>query len=280
MSDDPKPFDDLLSKVTQEFYVRGGRLYAHEAEAAKLDRQTIELKCEAGGSLFGHGSSIVIGDDEHPRANPFDDDDDDGAEETSSDKPVEMEKGWRLETLPTMVSIYPVDEAWIADSATRHDGKPVRGLLSYHPAIVSAGEAANDKRPMVSAWVAVGPDTFRLLRDELLTFKDYDFSLSLDLRFERANITPNWIGRQVAWSGEGSIAVEGMTVLWKREDWSPDFRRRKARANTKPEPGSEPSREHRDAMDAAARVEAAVTKLTTPLWLILGALAALLFFHR
>jgi hypothetical protein len=279
MTDETRPFDELLSKVTQEFYVRGGRLYAHEAEAGKLDRQTIELKCEAGGSLF-HGSSIVIGDDEHPRANPFDDDDDDETDEARANQPVETERGWRLETLHTMVSIYPVDEAWIAESAGRHDGKPIRGLLSYHPAIVTSDGAANEKRPMVSAWVAVGPDTFRLLRDELLSFKDFAFSLSLDLRFERASVTPNWIGRQVAWDGEGSIPVDGMTVLWKREDWSPDFRRRKARSNTKPDLTPEPSREHSDAMGAAARIEAAVSKLTTPLWLILGALAALLFFHR
>lgn len=280
MADPSGTLDDLIRDVTQAFYVRGGRVFAHEAEPGKLDKQTIELKCEAEGDFPGlFGTNIVIGTDKHPRANIVGDDDNE-ANETQADRPVEEEEGWRLETIPTMVSIYAVDEAWITESAGRNDGEAVRGLLNYHEPVVTNDGMAKNNRPMVTAWVAVGPDTFRLLRDHLLTFKECDFSLGLDLRFPRGIIESRWMGRTVKWDGKGQIPITGMTIVWKREDWSADFRCRKKRSAPATEPVYEPSREQRDILDASARVEAAVSKLLLPLWLIAGAVLAFLIFRR
>lgn len=267
---------DLARKVPQDFRILGGRVFAREAEAGRLDRQTIELKCEAGSGFMG--TEIRIGTDTHPWAT-FDDDDDDATDDDASAASAgREEEGWRLSTIPTIVSVYPVDEAWIAESAERHDGTALRGMFDYHPA--GQSEDAKAERPMATAWVAVGPDTFRLIRDELLAFKEYSFSLGLDLHFPEVAVENGFMGRTVKWDGNGQVPIVGLTVLWKREDWSPDFRRKRVRPTPARVAIYEPSREQRDLLDASGRIEASVAKLLLPLWLIAGAIVAFLIFRH
>lgn len=282
-----RPFETLLRTVTLEFTVLGGRVFAHNAEPEKLNRQTIELKCEASGSWLFGGDDVVIGNEKHPVPKLFeeedeDEDDDDGDDEEGAEKkPVDEEEGWRLGTIPTMVSLYQVDDGWFAESGLRNEGKPILGQFEYHMPIQTPDGVVNEKWPKAFAWVGVGPSTFELIRDRLLQFQNCDFSLGLDVLFPEGAVESGFVGRHVRWDGKGQLRITAATIVWKREDWSSDFRH-KERLGPKREAvvPYEAPREHVEVMDALRRVEGAVTRLAVPLWMAAAAIIGYLTFRR
>jgi len=278
MADDtPSAIDTLVRTVTLEFRVLGGRVFAHNAEHGKLNRQTIELKCEASGSLLFGDDNCVIGNDKHPVPKVFEDEE----REEEEGKPVEEEEGWRLGTIPTMISLYEVDEGWLAESGERNDGKPILGQFEYHEPIKTDDGVVNEKWPKAFAWVGVGSDTFRLVRDRMLRFEKYDFSLGLEVLFPEGAVECGWIGRNVRWDGKGQLRITGATIVWKREDWSSDHRRKEwLGREPEVEQPYKASHEHVEIMDATKRIEAALARLAMPMWLAASAIIAFLIFRH
>jgi hypothetical protein len=276
--DKPSALDTMVRTVTLEFTVQGGRVFAHNAEPGKLDRQTIELKCETHGSWLFGDDEVMIGSDKHPVPQLFEDGGEDDEEEGKS---IDEEEGWRLGAISTMVSLYEVDEAWLLDSAGRNEGRPILGQFEYHEPIRTADGVVNEKWPKAFAWVGIGSDTFRLIRDRLLTFEKYDFSVGLEVLFPEEAVESNWVGRNVKWDGKGQLRITGATIVWKRNDWSPDYRRKERLVpEPKPDLPYDPSREHIEVLEATKRLEGAVSRLATPMWLAAGAIIAFLIFRR
>ena len=186
--------------------------------------QTIELKCEAGGSALFGDDHVVIGTDKHPVPKMFDDGEDEEGERTS---PSKRRRVGALEPFPVMVSLYEVDEDWLIESGERNDGKPVFGQFQYHEPIRTDDGVVNEKWPKAFAWVGIGSDTFRLVRDRMLQFEKYDFSLGLEVLFPEGAVESGWMGRNVRWDGKGQLRIRaGATIVWKREDWNSDHQRK------------------------------------------------------
>lgn len=131
------------------------------------------------------------------------------------------------------------------------------------------------KRPTVTAWVPLGSDNFRLLRERLLTDKQFDISVSVTIQFPKGSVKSEALGKSVQWDGKGALPITNAVVVWKRHDWSADFDH-KPQGLRHPEP-YEPPREHVEILAATSRVEAGIAKLTTPLWLAVAALAWIAF---
>lgn len=266
--------ETFFNTVSLSLEVYGGRLFAREAAIGGPDRQSIELNCEVGGSwLFGN--EVVIGSDKHPVPPIFDDVTDEG-------EAVQEEEGWRLSTIPTVLSLYETDEESLKDSAEKNGGVPVVGRLEYHKAIQTDDGVVNEKYPKVHAWVAIGPDTFRLVRDRLLDFKKYDFSLGLDVVFPVGSVDHGWVGRKTNWDGEGSLAITGTTIVWKREHWNPDVRRlhKIVPSTPKVELPYDPTQEHVELLAGSKRIEEAVSRLLTPLWVLAATVISYVVFRH
>jgi hypothetical protein len=275
MSDEvpERPLDVLLRTVSLSLQPQGGRVFAHHATKEKLSRQTIELKCERHDPQIFFGNTIVIGEEVHPRPKLFEDNDED------EEKPVEEETGWRLNTIPIMLSIYEVDEAWLSESAEQRGGDPLVGQFSYHPRINTDDGVVNDVRPSCSAWIGVGGDTFRMIRDHVLDFTKYDFRIGVDVLFPKEGVENGWTGRTVNWDGDGQLPITSAVAVWTKEDWSSDFRR-KERPGPPKEADYVPPREHVELMEANHRLEATIKAMMTPLWIIAAVVFFWAIFHR
>ena len=267
--------DVLLRTVTLALHPQGGRVFAHHATINNLDRQTIELKCEHRDPNLFFGKSVVIGDEVHPVPQLFDDEDD----ESDTKRPVEEETGWRLGTIPIMLSIFEVDADWLHDSSEKHGANVLVGQLSYHPRINTDDGAVNDKWPRCTAWVGVGPDTFRLLRDRVLNFQKYDFQIGMDVLFPSGGVENAWKGRTIKWDGNGQLPILSAVAVWTKEDWSSDYRR-KERLGPPKEAEYVPSREHVELMRATERIEAGLRAVLSPLFIIAFLILVWLIVHR
>ena len=151
MDDQMSGLGTLVRTVTLEFTVQGGRVFAHNAAPGSLNRQTIELKCEASCSLLFGDDAVVIGTDKHPIPKLFSDDEDE-----KEGNPAEEEEGWRLSTIPTMIGLYEVDDTWLRESAERNEGKPILGHFEYHEPVRTANGVVNEKWPRYSPGLASG----------------------------------------------------------------------------------------------------------------------------
>lgn len=265
--------DRMLHEVSLKLTPEGGRVFVDNADSNRLDQCHLELKCWFSPELFS--LTVTIGDEEHPRVKLFEDD-----EEEDNGKEVETETGWRLSDVPVMLTLYRVDEAWLQDSADKNDGSPVLGHFHYYPRVNTADGRINDTRPSVEAWMALGPDNFALVRSRLLDFKRFDFEIGLTVAFPQGTVDRHEImGRSVKWDGEGTLPVKSGAIVWRKEDWSPDWHR-KERLIEKKQPKAElpydPPREHLETLEVSRRIEAALGKLTTPLWIAAGALVILI----
>lgn len=268
---------DLMERtVSLEFRVLGGRVFAHHAEADRLDRQTIELKCEQSDS-FLTGSSVIIGDEHHERVSLFAEDDEDRDES----KPVEMEDGWQLNQIATMLNIHEVDAHWIVESATKHDGKPLVGRFQYFPRINTDDGVVNDKRPSASAWIGVGPETFQLLRERMLDFKKWEFAVAIDVLFPEGTVESGFMGRTVRWDGSKPLDVQSARIVWTKEDWSRDFHAKERLAlKPKADAAYDPPREHLELVSRIERLESQIQKLATPMWTVAVLLLVLIFLMK
>lgn len=271
-----KTLDLMDRSVSLEFRVLGGRVFAHHAQSDRLDRQTIELKCEQSGS-FLFGSSVIVGDEHHERVNQFAEDDEDRDES----QPVEMEDGWRLGQIATILNVHEVDYDWIAGSAAKHDGQALVGRFEYFPRINTDDGVVNDKRPSASAWIGVGPETFRLLRERMLDFKKWDFAVALEVLFPKGTVETGFMGRTVRWDGSKPLDVQSARIVWTKEDWSPDFHA-KERLTPKPKVDApyDPPREHLELLSRIERLESQIQKLATPMWVAAVLLLVLIFLLK
>lgn len=263
---------EVMLKLTPE----GGRVMVDSADLDRVDQCRLEIKCWYSPELFS--ADVTIGSEEHSRVKRYEDEDEDGDEDDQESKPVEMETGWRLGDFPVMLTIYRVDETWLRGSADKNGGKPVLGHFIYYPRKKDVS-ANRDKRPTATAWMAFGADNFELVRSRLLDFKRYDFEIGLTVAFPQGSVESHDImGQHVKWDGEGTLAVLGGVVVWRREDWSPDYYR-KERLFEKKTPQAElpydPPREHLESMEFSRRIVGALGSLTTPLWITVGLLGVL-----
>ena len=263
--------DRMLHEVSLKLTPEGGRIFVDNADLDRVDQCSIELKCWFSPELFS--LDVTIGSEEHPRVKLFEDDEEDTSKE------VETEVGWRLSDVPVMLTLHRVDEAWLKGRAEKNDGSPVLGHFHYYPRVNTADGVIRDKRPTVTAWMALGADNFALVRSRLLDFKRFDFEIGLTIAFPQGTVDRHELmGRSVRWDGEGTLPVKSGSIVWRKEDWSPDWHR-KERLIEKPQPKAElpydPPREHLEAMEVSRRIEAALSKLSTPLWIAVAALVAM-----
>jgi hypothetical protein len=273
-----RTLDRMKHEVTLVLSPYGGRVFVENADLKRVDQSTIEFKCWFSPDLFG--LDVTIGSEEHPRVTHYEDEEADGGE----DKSVERETGWRLGDVPVMLTLYRVDEAWLQQSAANNDGSPVLGRFDYYtPANTSSG-VVNDKRPTVEAWTCLGADNFALVRERLLDFKKYDFQIGLNVAFPQGTVESHGLlGRSIKWDGESELPVLSASIIWKKEDWSSDFHRKEQLFEKKPSKAElpyDPPREHIEVMDATRRIETALGRLVTPLWLAVGALIVMALFRR
>lgn len=270
--------DRMKHEVTLKLSPYGGRVFVENADLKRVDQSTIELKCWFSPDLFG--LNVTIGSEEHPRVTHYEDE-----EEGQEDgKPVELDTGWRLGDVPVMLTLYRVDETWLQESAAKNDGAPVLGRLHYYPRINTSDGVVNDKRPTVTAWTCLGADNFALVRERLLDFKKYDFQIGLNVAFPQGTVESHeFMGRSIKWDGEGELPVLSASIVWQKEDWSSDFHRKERLFEKEPAKAElpyDPPREHIEVMDATRRIETALGRLVTPLWLAVGALIVMAFLRR
>lgn len=274
---DQTALDALSREVTLRLSACGGRVFAHSANTEQLNRSTIELKCWWMDlkNLFSLG--ITIGDEKHE---PLHDgglaDEDDEDDEGHFD---EEQIGWRLGECPILLSIYEIDEHWLASSAANNDGMPVLGRLQYYPRIQTADGVVNDKRPSVTAWTGMGAENFRLIRERLLSGERHDFELGITVEFPPGSVKSGWAGREIHWDGLEALPISSATIVWSRNDWNVD---REGRLNNRPppEPAYVPPLEHVELLQASSRLETAIGRLVTPLWLTAAAVIAALYLRN
>jgi hypothetical protein len=265
--EEPESFiQQMTREVTLKLSAHGGRVFMQSADADDLERCTIELKCSWSPGLIAMlHQSIRIGDENHK---PFKWDDDDVE---VIDEEAEDEMGWGLYDCGIMLSVYRVDEKWLADSAAKNDDKPILGRLNYNPPIQTSDGVVNDQRPSVTAWVGLGHENFRLLRDRLLATDKPDFDLDIAVEFPRGTVESGWVKKTITWDGKGSLPVTNATLVWLRADWNSESARERRVPRHREPVHREPPPEHGELLRAMKKLEAAVVKLATPLWIAVGA---------
>ena len=244
----------------------GGRVFVQSASAESIDSCTIELKCTwSPGLLALFDESIRIGADTHKpyKWNEYFEDvpDEDGEDEI----------GWSLSDCPIMLTLHPVTEKWIEDSAAKNAGKPILGRFTYYEPDKPAVDPVYSKKPLVTAWVGLGPENFRLLRDRLVNTEAPDFELSITVRFPQDSVKSSWTGKDVSWDGSEPLPVTSATIAWMRSDWKNDSRHERRVLRDAEPIVAEPSSEHLQLMEKVGTLEAAVRMLATPLWIAVGA---------
>lgn len=279
MSDeaDENPTEKLCREKSLPLRAEGGRVFVHSADPSNLARCTIELKCWWSPDLLTmFDSPIRIGDEVHK---PFKWDED-GAQ--VFDEEAENLSGWTLRDCPIMLSLYSVDEGWLAESATKNGGQPILGRLHYYPPAKTADGVVNQERPTITAWVALGRTNFELVRDRLMATETPEFDLGITIEFPRGTVETGPTGSKVHWDGKGDLPVSAVTIVWKRGDWDSDsVRWRHPYRQPEPEPEPyEPPREHVELMQRLNRLEAAVLRLATPVWLASAAAVVAVILSR
>jgi hypothetical protein len=265
---------DERRKVSIQFRVDGGRLFTRNAELTNLDPLSIELRCTAIDRHFD--DDVIFGTDSHPVHSPFEALDSDGDES----KPVKQEVGWSLHSIPTTIMVVQVDEAKISKSAEENDGEPIFGKFWFHAPVQTSDGVVNEKWATAHAWVGVGPETFRLVRDQLLRFEQDDFAIGLGIMFPEGTVDRNWVGSVVKWDGKGILPVTGVGIVWQRGHWSSDKLLPPPVTQQSERLNDQPSREHIELLDASRRIEAAVSRLLAPLWLAAAALLVFIAFRH
>lgn len=258
--------DDMLHQVTLSLSISGGRVFVHSATQRNLNSSSVELKCwwqRPGAWNPFHQRSITIGDESH-KLSPADEDDE------TPEMDWEEQVGWRLEQCPIMLTFDEVDDAWLADSAERNGGEALKGQLSYHPP-VDADEFGKS-RASVSVWVPLGQDNFQLLRDRVLEGDQFEMSVGLTVQFPKGCVKSgdHGYGKSVQWDGKDALPIKDAVVVWTAHDWNSDYDH-KDEGQREPEPYV-PPQEHVEILAATSRIEAAVAKLVTPLWLAIAVL--------
>lgn len=258
--------DKLTRNVSLPLRAVGGRVFVQNAQGDNTDLCTIEIKCWWSPSLLEmFDTDIRIGDDKHKPLKW----DDDGLQVIDEDG--EEEVGWSLLDCPIMLTLYRVDEEWLAESATKTDGKLILGRLNYYAPIQTADGVFSKKRPAITAWVGVGNGNFALLGDRLINTETPDFDLGISVNFPSGTVVTSWVDKKVNWDGKGPLFVSDATIVWKRGDWDSDADRQR-HVSRKLEPEQHDlSRDDIELLGAVNRLEGAVVKLATPLWLALGA---------
>lgn len=270
--------DEMNRDVTLKLVPYGGRVFVNNADINRVDECSIELKCWFSPAAFS--LNVTIGEEEHSRVTHYSDEDE-GEQESSQ---AEQDIGWQLGDVPIMLTLYRVDEKWLNESAEKNNGSPVLGRLHYYPRINTADGVVKDKRPTVTAWTCLGADNFALIRSRLIDFKKYDFEIGLSVVFPHGTVeSQGFIGKRIKWNGEGELPVKSASIVWRKEDWSSDFHRKERMFDDKPQEAElpfDPPREHIEVMDATRRIEAALGRLVTPIWLAVAALIVLAFLRR
>lgn len=275
--EDPQTFvSELLREVVLGLACEGGRVFVHSSTVEKLDRSVIELKCTWSPRLseIFDDESIRIGE---LKRKPTNWENDDG--EVVGHEGEEL-IGWSLRDIPVMLTIYQLTADWISESATKNDGTPVLGKLNYYEADTPGVDTLRYERPALNAWVGLGPNNFDMLRNRLVSTEKPDFDLGITVQFPRSSIQSSWTGRDVVWDGKGSLPVTDATLVWMRGDWDSESGL-EYRSIVEREPVSkEPPREHVELLSSNKRLETAVTKLATPLWIAVGAAIVAAYFAR
>lgn len=264
--------DELLREVALSLACEGGRVFVQSATGENLESCTIELKCAWSPRLATmFDETIRIGNSKRKPMKW----DDDGEE--IIDEAEEEETGWSLLDVPVMLTIHSVTSDWIAESASKNEGTPVLGRFIYYEADESG--SAYD-RPCVTAWVGLGPTNFNLVRDRLVSTEKPDFEVGLTVRFPRSSIRSSWVGKDVVWDGEGTLPVTGATLVWLRGDWNSESGP-EPRDPVQPVPiRQELPRDHVELLSSISRLEAAIVKLSTPLWIAVAAAIVAVFLAR
>ena len=265
----------MARNVELELSPSGGRVFVSSASPERLDGTSIELKCSWSSFATLFSLHITIGEEKH--LVPLLDD------EEEDDREREEEIGWRLTNCPIMLTLYPVDEKWFSESAARNDGEPILGRLNYYPPVKTSDGVVNDDRPTVTAWVGIGRDNFNLVREQMLSNEKPTFNIGLSVDFPEGSVEQKTLGRSIQWDGKGQLPVTGATIVWRNNDWSADFDTRKSQRRMERRKAEllppDPPIEHTQTLNAITRLESAVNKLTTPIWLAAAAAIAALFLR-
>lgn len=264
-----KPVSDLDRRVTLPLTVYGGRVFAESATPDKVDGGGIELKCWWQDVARIFDLSVVIGNEQHPPAPSRYDYDEDAA--ARSKRREEEETGWRLSDCPVMLTIHRAEPGYFEGNKADERGGPILGQFKYYAPIRASDGVVNDRRPTITAWVGMGGENYRLIRERLLAGEQFDFDVGITARFPEAAVENGWVGRTVHWDGEEPLPITGATVVWRRNDWDADHDRKPSSWRSRQEIEYVPPREHVEVMDVTRRIETALSKLATPLWLAAGA---------
>jgi hypothetical protein len=269
--------ESAIQKLNREVWLslraRGGRVFMDGATAETLERSTIELNCRWAGVTWLSGLNLTIGDEQHP---PL--------PSSRRHRPMEgeteqLETGWKLSDCPITVNVDEVDGKAIAESAAKNNGTPEIGLLKYYERVNTPDGVVNDKRPSLAAYVGVGAETFRFIRDRLLATETPEFELGFNVEFPRGSVDRGWVNTKVNWDGKDTLPVTDARFVWPRGGWNSD----EDNEDGPPEPEEyEPPREHVELLGAIERLQANMVKLTTPIWIAAAAafVAAVVLISR
>lgn len=261
----------LNREVWLSLHARGGRLFVDAATAERLERTTIELNCRWAGVTWLSGLGLRIGDEQHPPLLSS------RRRRALEGETEEVETGWKLRDCPITVNVYEVDEESIAESAAKNNGTPEIGLLKYYERVNTPDGVVNDKRPSLSAYVGVGAETFRFIRDRLLATETPEFELGFNVEFPRGSVERGSMNTKVKWDGNETLPVTDARFVWHRGEWSSD-------KDDDEEPSEsqehEPPREHVELLGAVERLQATVAKLTTPIWIAVALALLAIVFRR
>lgn len=248
--------NDMDRTVTLDLKVRDGAVRAHNPDREKLDRQAIELECSSIRNRLDD-DRIIIGNDVHQNPDQGDD--------------RKRDRRWRMDKLDFNIGVTQIDEDWLTNVADLNDGATHVGVLDFSDPQLLGGSA------QMVGWVVVGPDTFQLIRDQLLAATQCDFYLCITLEFPRESAERNTSGRRIKWNGKGGLKIRGATAVWKLQSQSEDH--------------SQDDREpidldHRqDIADgtssfqqAVTRIESSISKVTIAIWLLVGAVVGVTLF--
>lgn len=268
-NDDPETF---IEKMCRDIWLSldtlGGRVFVESASEDNIDRCTIELNCQWSSDWLSE-LYVRIGTEDHPPT-----------ERTRRSRRIEKaendapEAGWSLADCWLTISVYEFSEAQIAESAAKNAGKPILGRFKYYERVNSSDGVVSDVRPGVSAWIGLGPKNFHLLREQMLAGEKPDFDLGLRVGFPQGSVITGWVDTKVQWDGEASLPISEARFAWNRSKWNNDTDD-EIGLNDQPvddEPVEyDPPREHVELLQSANKLEAAIARLTLPVWLAAGA---------
>ncbi|MBS0255807.1 MAG: hypothetical protein JSS36_11530 [Proteobacteria bacterium] len=263
--------DEMKRTVTLSLEPQGGRIFAVTSTSTEPSSRYIELKCHLYNESIFQWNEIIIGSDRHSRHNLFADEFGKLSSEDGQEDKIEEEDGWRLSSIPIMISIHKMNKNTEYDEI---------GFLGYNKKYESDDGLIKNEWPTCNASIYVGENDFETMERGFFEFKEFNYKIGIDVNFSSDCTTSGWGNRVTHWNGLGQLPISRATVVWFREDWSSSFRRRLFPNNTNPTPIETPSREHSELLEATTRIESAISALKTPLWLAVGvALMVLIARH-